>query len=94
MAEQAVRDVFEPGYQGLRRAIGHPSAPVTADALMAAARTSLTAITELAAGPASDEAFNQARESHVFSCAGYAATWRTLDRASPPGMHLYRPVTA
>ena len=94
VVERAVRDVFEPGYQGPGRAIGHPSAPVTAEAFIAIARTRLTAITELAAGRISDEAFNQARESHVFFYAEYAATWRTLNEASPPGMHLYGPVTA
>lgn len=92
--EQAIRDVFEAGYQGLHRAIGHPSAPVTADGFIIIARARLTAISDLAAGRVSDEAFVRARESLRFGYAEYVARWRTLDEASPPGTHLYGPVTA
>lgn len=41
--EQAISDVFEPGYQHVRRAIGHPAAPVTTEPMVMVIRARLTA---------------------------------------------------
>jgi hypothetical protein len=92
--EQAIRDVFEPGYRSLRRAVGHPAAPVMTDSMIEVMKARLLAATELCAGRVTDAALAQARDSHLFAYAEYAAQQPFLAAAAPPGKPLYEPVTA
>jgi hypothetical protein len=92
--ERAIRAVFEPDYKRLRKAIGHISAPVTADAMIGAAKARLTAVTALARGEVTDAALIQARDSHLFAYADYAARQPILAAVSPPGIpQMYERVT-
>lgn len=92
--ERAMRAVFEPDYKTFRRAIGHMSAPVMVDSMIQVMKARLLAATELRAGHVTDEALAQARDSHVFAYADYAARQPFLAAATPPGQPLYEPVTA
>jgi hypothetical protein len=92
--EQAIRAVFEPEYKTVARAIGHISAPVTTEAMIAVMKARLTAVTELINQNVSDEALEQARHAHLFAYAEYAARQPLLAAVSPPGQPLYQPVTA
>jgi hypothetical protein len=94
--ERAIRNVFEPDYrQHIRKAIGHPSAPVMTDSMIRVMKARLTAVTELTVGNVTDEALIQARDSHLFAYADYAARQPFLAATSPPGApQLYAPVTA
>jgi len=93
--EHAIRQVFEPGYENIRRVIGHPEAPMMTDAIIDVIKARYKAVTELTAGNVSDEVFLQAREAHLFGYAEYVAQQERLAGASPQGMQqLYAPVTA
>jgi hypothetical protein len=93
--EHAIRAVFEPGTKQIRRAIGHPAAPVMTDSMIGVMKARLTAATELTAGRVSDEALIRARDAHLFAYADYAARQPFLAAAAPPGVpQLYEPVTA
>ena len=93
--ERAVSDVFEAGHTHLRRATGHPAAPITTEAFIITTKAWLTAVTALTAGHVDDEALIQARGSYLFAYAEYVARQPFLAAASPPGTHpLYAPVTA
>lgn len=93
--ERAVAAVFDAGATRIRRAVGHPSAPVTTEALLTSIRARLTAVTALTAGTVTGEALTQARDAHVFAYADYIAHQAVLAEASPPDApQLYAPVTA
>jgi len=93
--EDAIRAVFDAGYKHLRRAIGHPAAPVTADAFIDGTRARLKAVTELTVGRVTDETLIQARDAHLFAYAAYIARQPLLAAATPPGIpQLYAPITA
>jgi hypothetical protein len=93
--ERAIRAVFEPDYhKQIRKAIGHPSAPLMADSMISVMKARLTAVTELTARNVTDEAFIQARDAHLFAYAEYVARQPFLATTSPPGTHLYAAVTA
>ena len=93
--EQAVRAVFEPGSTTVRRAIGHPAAPVMTESMIGITKARLAAVSALTAGKVTDEALFQARDAHLFAYAEYAARQPVFAAASPPGMpQLYAPVTA
>jgi hypothetical protein len=70
--EQALRRVFEPGHGQIRRALGHPDAPITTDAFIDLVRARFTATLRLNAGKVSDEDFLQARRAHLIHYADYA----------------------
>jgi hypothetical protein len=92
--EEAVRAVFEPGYTVLRRAGGHPAAPVMTDALIGIFKARLTAVTALTAGTVTDEDLVSARDSYLFSYAEYVALQPVLATSSPAGRpSLYAPAT-
>lgn len=92
--ERAIRAVFEPDYKTVRRAIGHISAPVMTDAMIGVAKARLTAVTALTRGHVTDAALIQARDSHLFAYAEYAARQPLLAAVSPPGIpQLYERVT-
>jgi len=93
--ERAIRGVFEAGFGQLRRAVGHPAAPLTADSVIDLVKARLTAIRLLASDQVDDQAFNQARQVHLMAYAEYAVQIPALAAAAPvqnPGM--YEPVTA
>jgi hypothetical protein len=93
--ERAVFDVFEPEVSQIRRAVGHPEAPLMVDSVIGAMKARLIAVTELTADRVSDEAFYQARHSHLVAYAEYAVKQPTFAR-STPSQHpsMYEPVTA
>ena len=93
--ERAVFDVFEPGSRQIRRAVGHPAAPLMAESVIGVATARLTAVTLLREGRVSDEAFYQARHAHLMAYAEYAINQPRFAASAPaqrPGM--YEPVTA
>jgi hypothetical protein len=93
--KRAYRDVFEPGADKIRKALGHPTAPFTTEAMIGLTEARLEAVKALASGKVTDEALIQARDAHVFAYAEYAAKQRLLAASSPAGTgHLYEPVTA
>jgi hypothetical protein len=93
--ERAYRDVFEPGADRIRKAVGHPSAPFTTEAMIGLTGARLTAVNALAADEVSDEALISARDAHLFAYAEYAAKQRLLAATAPAGTgYLYEPVTA
>ena len=93
--ERAVSAVFDAGATLVRRAIGHPSAPVTTEALVASVRARLAAVEALTAGRVTGEALARARDAHLFAYADYIARYPVLAAAAPPGVpKLYAPVTA
>ncbi|WP_300609105.1 hypothetical protein [Trebonia sp.] len=93
--DRAYRDVFEPGAGTIRKAVGHPSAPFTIDAMIGLTEARLAAVNALTAGNVTDEALISARDAHVFAYAEYAAKQHGLAATAPSGTgHLYEPVTA
>jgi hypothetical protein len=93
--EQAIRAVFEPDYHKIRKAMGHPSAPLMTDSMIRVMEARLTAVTALTAGNVTDEALIQARDAHLFAYADYVAKQPFLAVASPPSTpQLYAPITA
>lgn len=95
LLERAVSAVFDVGTTQIRRAIGHPAAPVTTEALLGVIRARLAAVTALTAGQVTGEALTRARDAHLFAYAEYIARYPVLAAAAPPGIpQLYAPVTA
>jgi hypothetical protein len=93
--ERAISAVFDAGTMRIRRAIGHPSAPVTTEAMIRVFRARLAAVTALAAGEVTGEALTQARDAHLFAYAEYVARYPALAASAPPDIpHLYAPITA
>ena len=92
---RAVRDVFEPDARRIRRAVGHPAAPMMAESMIDLVKARLTAVTRLKANEVTDEGFHQARHAHLVTYAEYAMQQPMLSAQAPaahPGM--YEPVTA
>lgn len=83
--EEAVRAVFEPRMHSIRRAIGHPSAPLTADSILVLIRARLTAIRYLHQNRITDQDFVHARQQHLIAHAQYAAEQPLLAAAAPAG---------
>jgi hypothetical protein len=95
LLERVVSAVFEPGTTRIRRAIGHPAAPITTDAIIRITKARLAAVTALTAGRVSDEALLQARDAHLFAYAEYITKQPVLAAAAPPDIpQLYATVTA
>jgi hypothetical protein len=93
--ERAARAVFEPGSTHIRRAIGHPAAPLMTDSLVNALESRVTAANVLMDQRVSDDALIQARETHLFAYAEYATQQPAYAAAAPPGMpDFYEAVTA
>ena len=93
--ERAVRAVFEPGYNHVRRAAGHPAAPMMTGSMIEVMKARLTAATALQNGHVGDEALTSARDAHLFAYAEYAASQPFFAAALPRGSaQLYEPVTA
>jgi hypothetical protein len=95
MLERAISAVFDVGSTQIRRATGHPAAPVTTEAMVTSVRARLAAVSALTAGQVTGEMLTQARDAHLFSYAEYIAMQSALATAAPPGVpQLYAPVTA
>jgi hypothetical protein len=93
--ERALTAVFDAGTTRLRRATGHPAAPVTTEAMITSVRARVAAISALTAGEVTGEMLTQARDAHLFSYAEYIARQSAFAAAVPPGVpQLYAPVTA
>jgi hypothetical protein len=92
--ERAIRAVFEPGHDLVRKAVGHPSAPMMTESMIEVMKARLTGAAELRAGRVSDEALAEAREAHLFAYADYAAQQPFLAAAAAGNQRLYEPVTA
>jgi hypothetical protein len=91
--ERAVFDVFEPDNRQIRRAVGHPAAPLMADSVIGVAEARLTAVGLLRDGRVTDQAFYQARHAHLMAYAEYAAN-QPIFAGSAPDPDMYEPVTA
>ena len=93
--DRAVRAVFEPDTGRLRRAMGHPAAPIMAESVVAVTQARLIAIEHLRASKVTDEAFLQARQAHLINFADYARRQPEFAATVPGrGSDLYEPVTA
>jgi len=93
--ERAITGVFDAGTTRIRRAIGHPSAPVTTEAMIGVIRARIEAVTALTAGRVTGEALTQARDAHLFGYAEYIAMRPALAGSTPPSVpQMYAPVTA
>lgn len=93
--ERAVRNVFEPGHNRIRRAVGHPAAPMMAQSIVDVTRARLTAVSRLKAGKVTEDEFRQARHLHLITYAEYAAEQPQLAATAPAGHRdMYEPVTA
>jgi hypothetical protein len=91
--DHVVRQVFEPGYGEIHRAVGHPAAPLTADAIVGLVTARVTAANLLLHDAISDEDFLDARHAHLIGYADYAMQQRMLAAAAPPGTtSFYEPV--
>jgi len=93
--ERAAFDVFEPHVSQIRRAVGHPDAPLTVDSLVEVTKARQVAVTLLRSGKVSDRAFYEARHVHIIAYAEYAAN-QVAYAASAPQNHrdMYERVTA
>lgn len=93
--ERAVFDVFEPGTQQIRGALGHLAAPVMAEPMVKVTKARLTAVTALKEGDVTDDEFYQARHAHLMAYTEYALKQPTFVGGTPP-QHpdMYEPVTA
>jgi hypothetical protein len=93
--ERAVFDVFEPDSRQIRRAVGHPAAPLMVDSVIGVTKARLAAVQRLQDGRVTDEAFYQARHAHLMAYAEYAVNQPTFARsARPQHPDMYEPVTA
>ena len=94
LLERAVSAVFDAGTTQIRRAIGHPAAPVTTEALIGVIKARLAAVTALTADQVTGDALTRARDAHLFAYAEYIVRYPVLVTAAPPGIpQLYAPVT-
>lgn len=92
--EAAVREVFEPGAHRVHRAVGHPAAPLTADAIVELIRARLHAARRLADDEVTDAEFLQARHAHLVTYAQYAAEQALYAAAAPADRpDMYETVT-
>jgi hypothetical protein len=94
--ERALFDVFEPGSRLLRRAVGHPDAPLMVESVIGVIQARLTAVDLPHRDKVSEPAFYQARYAHLMSYAEYAAHLqpRFAGSAPPQAPDMYEPITA
>lgn len=92
--ERAAFDVFEPHISQIRRAVGHPDAPMTVESLVGVTKARQLAVALLRSGQVSDQAFYEARHVHIVAYAEYAAN-QVAYAASAPADHrdMYERVT-
>lgn len=93
--ERAAREVFEPGHKRVRRAVGHPAAPVVVESVVESIRARVLAARKLATDEMSDEQFELARHTHLVTFADYIVMQPFLAEHAPAGNPgLYEPTTA
>lgn len=93
--QRAARQVFEPDYGKLRRALGHPAAPITAEAVIDLIEARLTAVKLLNNNAVTDADFRNARHAHLVGYADYAMQQPLLAASAPPTTPgAYEPATA
>ncbi len=93
--ERAVRDVFEPDARRIRKAVGHPAAPMLAESMIELMKARLTAVGRLKDRAVTDDEFRQARHSHLVTYAEYAMRQPMLAAHAPEANpDMYEPVTA
>jgi hypothetical protein len=93
--ESALRRVFEPGSQTIRKAVGHPEAPMMADSFVTVLRARLTGAARLDAGEITDEEFRFARHVHLVAYADYAMNRHSYAASAPQSrLDMYEEVTA
>lgn len=93
--ERAVRAVFEPGSDQIRRAVGHPAAPMTAESMVETIRARCVGAQRLIAGQITDEEFLAARHAHLVGYADYVMQRSVFARMAPADHpDMYEPVTA
>ena len=93
--KKAVRAVFEPGSDQIRRPVGHPAAPMTADSMLETIRARCTAAQRLIDDEITDSEYLAARRAHLVGYAEYAiqrGRFAAMAPADRPDM--YEPVTA
>jgi hypothetical protein len=93
--EHAIRDVFEPDHNKIRRVVGHPAAPMMTQTMIDVTRARLAAVARLQAGKVSEDEFRQTRHMHLVTYAEYATTQPMLAAHAPVAdRDMYEPVTA
>jgi len=93
--ERAVRDVFDPGAGTIRRAVGHPAAPLMADSVIEVTRARLEATARLQTNKVTEDEMRQARHIHLVSYAECAIQQPVLAPHAPAtAPDMYEPVTA
>lgn len=93
--DNALRHVFEAGSRTLRRAVGHPEAPLMADSFITSIRARLAGADRLKADRITDEEFYFARHVHLVAYANYAMNRHSYAALAPEGRpELYEEVTA
>jgi hypothetical protein len=93
--ENALRSVFEPGSQTIRKAVGHPEAPLMTDSFVAVLRARLTGVARLEADEITDDEFCFARHVHLVAYADYAMRRRSYAAMAPKSRpYMYEEVTA
>lgn len=90
---RVVRDVFEPGAGTIRKAVGHPAAPVMTDPFVEVVKARLAAIDLLKTDVFTDDDFRQARHAHLVTFNEYALQ-QPLFAAVAPTPDMYKPATA
>lgn len=89
--QPAVTAVFEP--DGKPRVLGHPAAPLNADAVVTLLEARLTAARKLQEGQVSDEQLIGARYAHRLHMAEYVRSQPDIAASSDSAHTLYEPVT-
>jgi hypothetical protein len=94
--ERALFDVFEPSSRLLRRAVGHPGAPLMVEPMIGVIQARLIAVARLQEDQVSEAAFYQARYAHLMAYAEYAVNQQPVfARSAPPqAPDMYEPITA
>lgn len=75
---RATREVFEPGSGLIKRAIGHPSAPLSADAIVEIIRANLQGIREFSTGRVGLAEFEDAGQHQRVSMGEYVRDWPAM----------------
>ena len=93
--ESALRHVFEPGSETIRKAVGHPEAPMMTDSFVTVLRARLGGAARLETGEITDEEFYFARHVHLVAYADYAMNRHSYVAFAPQSRpDMYEEVTA
>jgi len=91
----ALRRVFEPGGGTIRKAVGHPEAPLMSDSFVTRDPARLAGAARLRAGKITDEEFYFARHVLLVAYADYAMNRHSYAALAPEGHRdMYDEVTA